>query len=70
MPESLLLVEKLSVENSLTVITVNENDNLKWLVMHSSSKAQNLCPLPVINSRKRIVGIVSERDIINFSKPK
>ena len=59
MPES--LVEKLSVRKC---ITVNEDDNLK-LVIDLLSK-HKIGALPVINQKKQIVGIVSERDIINF----
>ena len=59
MPES--LVEKLSVRKC---ITVNENDNLKLAI--NLLATHKIGALPVINSRKRIVGIVSERDIINF----
>ena len=59
MPES--LVEKLSVRKC---ITVNEDDNLK-LVINILAK-HRIGALPIINSKKRIVGIVSERDIINF----
>ena len=59
MPES--LVEKLSVRKC---ITVNEDDNLK-LVINLLSK-HKIGALPVINQKKQIVGIVSERDIINF----
>jgi len=59
MPES--LVEKLSVRKC---ITVNEDDNLK-LVINLLSKYK-IGALPVINQKKQIVGIVSERDIINF----
>ena len=59
MPES--LVEKLSVRKC---ITVNENDNLKLAI--NLLATHKIGALPVINSKKRIVGIVSERDIINF----
>lgn len=59
MPES--LVEKLSIRKC---ITVNEDDNLK-LVINLLSK-HKIGALPVINQKKQIVGIVSERDIINF----
>ena len=59
MPES--LVEKLSIRKC---ITVNEDDNLK-LVINLLSKYK-IGALPVINQKKQIVGIVSERDIINF----
>ena len=59
MPES--LVEKLSVRKC---ITVNEDDNLK-LVINLLSK-HKIGALPVINQKKQIVGIVSERDIINL----
>ena len=59
MPES--LVEKLSVRKC---ITVNEDDHLK-LVINLLSK-HKIGALPVINQKKQIVGIVSERDIINF----
>ena len=59
MPES--LVEKLSIRKC---ITVNEDDNLK-LVINLLSKYK-IGALPVINQKKQIVGIVSERDIINL----
>ena len=55
------LVEKLSVRKC---ITVNENDNLKLAI--NLLATHKIGALPVINSKKRIVGIVSERDIINF----
>tara|TARA_Y100000746_G_scaffold216948_1_gene212299 strand:- start:822 stop:1253 length:432 start_codon:yes stop_codon:yes gene_type:complete len=55
------LVEKLSRREC---ITVNEDDNLNSVI---SNLAKNkIGALPVINLKNRIVGIVSERDIIKL----
>ncbi len=55
------LVEKLSLRKC---ITVNEDENLKSVI---NILAKNkIGALPVINLKKRIVGIISERDIIKF----
>ncbi len=55
------LVEKLSLRKC---ITVNEDENLKSVI---NILAKNkIGALPVINLKKRIIGIISERDIIKF----
>jgi len=55
------LVEKLSLRKC---ITANEDENLKSVI---NILAKNkIGALPVINLKKRIVGIISERDIIKF----
>ena len=55
------LVEKLSLRKC---ITANEDENLKSVI---NILAKNkIGALPVINLKKRIIGIISERDIIKF----
>tara|TARA_B100000965_G_C19408147_1_gene676391 strand:- start:78 stop:509 length:432 start_codon:yes stop_codon:yes gene_type:complete len=53
------LVKKLS---SRECFTVNENDNVASVI--NILTRNNIGALPVLNSNKNLVGIVSERDII------
>ena len=55
------LVEKLSRREC---ITVNEDDNLNSVIRTLANN--KIGALPVINLKNRIVGIVSERDIIKL----
>ena len=53
------LAEKLTERE---LITVNENDKL--LVAINNSVKYNIGAIPVINNNKKLVGIISERDIV------
>ena len=57
MPKS--LAEKLTERE---LITVNENDKL--LVAINNLVKYNIGAIPVINNNKKLVGIISERDIV------